>query len=140
MFHSPKDRIRFSKLNSLIGSSQSGWHEYNLEVVAEELDNLDPQCWEKLFDFISSKDTYWRSRCTAALGECKNTRCLELLSKILITDVDKEIKLTCISTLEDEDYILDKEYKSCLNTLLDDMNKNIDFMYYDVKRLLDKIK
>jgi len=130
--------MNFEKLDGLVGLPESGWFEYNLEVVAEEIDNLDAKNFGSLYKHITSKPEYWRIRCAESLGESGNDRSLSILAKLLLTDDCLEVKISSACSLEDSNYVLDTGFRKCLQHLLTQMNANCDTRYEDVERLLSR--
>ncbi|WP_444929146.1 hypothetical protein ACJJIF_15040 [Microbulbifer sp. SSSA002] len=127
-------------IDKSIGSKDSGWQEYSVELAAAALDELDDKAWGELTKSIKGKPKYWRVRCAEALYESESKRCMELLAQLLLLDEEKEVAVVAACAIEDSGYELTPEYKPRIEWLLSRISQSCETSYEDVERLLRRFK
>jgi len=130
--------VSLIELDQVIGTLETGWHEYSIEMLSEKLIGIDGSDWWQLINLIENKPPYWKVRCAEGLDEAGDDRSLNLLSSLL-TSNEKELAIIATCAIKDTDFPLGMEFLRPLKVLLSQMNENTETRYKDVERLLQRI-
>lgn len=66
-----------------MGSEESSWHDYHLEVASAVLSRFSEHDWKTLENNILARPPYWQERCAEAIGYMDNDEGVEALTRFL---------------------------------------------------------
>ncbi len=131
--------MSLQEIDDVIGKPENSWHEFDLEILAERLEDLSDDDWKSLVAQFKVKPLYWRIRCAEGLDELGDYRSLEMLASLLLSG-EKDVAITSVCALEDAEHPLGKEYIKPLENLLSKMDSKAETRYEDVERLLQSLE
>jgi hypothetical protein len=71
------------EFDKALGTEESFWHDYHLEVASELLAQFSEQDWQSLEKQMLTRPQYWQERCAEAIGYMDNEEGIPVLTALL---------------------------------------------------------
>jgi hypothetical protein len=72
-----------AEFDKSLGAEASFWHDHNLEVASELLDQFSSDDWDALQRGLLARPPYWQERCAEAIGYEENEDGIDALIALL---------------------------------------------------------
>ena len=129
------DKMLLTKFDLSLGSEDSFWHDYNLEVASELLIRITDNDWLVLQELISSRSRYWQERCAEAIGYTANESGVEILITFL-NSPHMSVAEIAVTQLDDMSVSLPRTFERRLREILAHLMINRNSRLGDVQNLI----
>ena len=122
-----------------MGDEGSFWHDYNLDVASEILDQFSADTWSVLNGSVFVHPQYWQERCAESIGYRDNENGIEVLITLLQSP---QILVAAIaaSELDNMSVRLPKSFSNRLSEILDELMKQKSSRCEDIKNLICRLE
>ena len=121
-----------------IGAEESFWHDYNLQISSELLDQFSINDWTDLKQIIFERPQYWQARCAEAIGYLDNKSSVDMLISFLESQY-LSVAAIAATELDNMSISLPRGSENRLLEILDFLKGNRSSRCDDLQRLIARL-
>lgn len=129
----------FSELDNTIGKEDAFWHDYNLQVSSELLEQFSNNDWRSLQSIALARPLYWQERCAEAIGYLENVNGVNVLIDFLKSP-HLSVAAIAASELENMSISLSKDFETRLQDILEHLMSIGSSRCEDLRKLIDHLE